>query len=165
MRDIYRERERRGRDIRRQREKGARCGTRSQTLGSQPEPKADAQPLSHPGVPGRFHSLSTKAATGVIAFFCQRLARCSLAYFLSLGTEKTTLSSLAYITVELGPFQWFLIHGLWGGSDGYHFQFYSSKCLYNHSHTLSFWNLLEMQCHTVWIRVTEESYPTLRKIL
>ena len=30
---------------------GARCGTRSQVPGSGPEPKADAQPLSHPGVP------------------------------------------------------------------------------------------------------------------
>ena len=30
---------------------GARCGTRSQDLGSQPEPKADAPLLSHPGVP------------------------------------------------------------------------------------------------------------------
>ena len=30
---------------------GSRCGTRSQISGSGPEPKADAQPLSHPGVP------------------------------------------------------------------------------------------------------------------
>ena len=30
---------------------GARCGTRSGTPGSHPEPKADAQPLSHPSVP------------------------------------------------------------------------------------------------------------------
>ena len=30
---------------------GNRCGTRSWILGSGPEPKADAQPLSHPGVP------------------------------------------------------------------------------------------------------------------
>ena len=30
---------------------GARYGTRSRTLGSHPEPKADARPLSHPGVP------------------------------------------------------------------------------------------------------------------
>ena len=30
---------------------GARCGTRSWILGSHPEPNADAQPLSHPGVP------------------------------------------------------------------------------------------------------------------
>ena len=29
---------------------GARCGTRSQILGSCPEPKVDAQPLSHPGI-------------------------------------------------------------------------------------------------------------------
>ena len=28
-------------------------GLDSRTLGSRPEPKADAQPLSHPGVPGR----------------------------------------------------------------------------------------------------------------
>ena len=31
---------------------GARCGTQSQDVGSHPEPKADTQPLSHPGVPG-----------------------------------------------------------------------------------------------------------------
>ena len=30
--------------------KGARCGTQSQIPGSCPEPKADAQLLSHPGV-------------------------------------------------------------------------------------------------------------------
>ena len=30
---------------------GARCGIRSRILGSCPEPKADAQPLSHSGVP------------------------------------------------------------------------------------------------------------------
>ena len=30
---------------------GARCGTRSQDPRSRPELKADAQPLSHPGVP------------------------------------------------------------------------------------------------------------------
>ena len=30
---------------------GARCGTQSRIPGSHPEPKADAQPLSHPGVP------------------------------------------------------------------------------------------------------------------
>ena len=29
---------------------GDRCGTQSWTLGSCPELKADAQPLSHPGV-------------------------------------------------------------------------------------------------------------------
>ena len=29
---------------------GAQCGTRSRTPGSRPEPKADAQPLSHPGL-------------------------------------------------------------------------------------------------------------------
>ena len=30
---------------------GARCGTRFQIPESPPEPKADAQPLSHPGIP------------------------------------------------------------------------------------------------------------------
>ena len=30
---------------------GAQCGTLSRILGSCPEPKADAQPLSNPGVP------------------------------------------------------------------------------------------------------------------
>ena len=34
---------------------GAQCGTQSQIPGSQPEPKAGAQSLSHPGVPvGKF---------------------------------------------------------------------------------------------------------------
>ena len=32
---------------------GAPCGTRSQIRGSGPEPKAGAQPLSHPGVPSQ----------------------------------------------------------------------------------------------------------------
>ena len=31
---------------------GARCGSRSQIPGSCPEPMANAQPLSHSGVPG-----------------------------------------------------------------------------------------------------------------
>ena len=31
--------------------RGAQCGTQSQDPGITPEPKADAQPLSHPGVP------------------------------------------------------------------------------------------------------------------
>ena len=30
---------------------GARCGTQSRIPGSHPEPKAYAQPLSHPGIP------------------------------------------------------------------------------------------------------------------
>ena len=30
---------------------GAQYGTRSQTPGSHPESKAEAQPLSHPGIP------------------------------------------------------------------------------------------------------------------
>ena len=51
MRDIYREKQRR-----RQKEKQAPCrepnvGLNPGTLGSHPEPKADAQALSHPGVP------------------------------------------------------------------------------------------------------------------
>ena len=33
---------------------GARRGTRSRILGPRPEPKADAQPLSHPGAPPAF---------------------------------------------------------------------------------------------------------------
>ena len=49
MRDTERERQRH-----RQREKQAPCrepdaGLDPRTLGSHPEPKADAQPLSHPG--------------------------------------------------------------------------------------------------------------------
>ena len=38
---------------------GARCGTRSQIPGSCPEPKADAQLLSHSGIP-RFTYLFEK---------------------------------------------------------------------------------------------------------
>ena len=34
--------------------RGARYGTRSLALGSCPEPKAYAQPLSHPGIPRNF---------------------------------------------------------------------------------------------------------------
>ena len=30
---------------------GARCGTQSWILVSRPAPKADTQPLSHPGIP------------------------------------------------------------------------------------------------------------------
>ena len=51
MRDTERERQKHT-----QREKQAPCrepdvGLNPRTLGSHPEPKADAQPLSHPGVP------------------------------------------------------------------------------------------------------------------
>ena len=51
MRDTQRERQRH-----RQREKQAPCGEPNmgldpRTLGSRPEPKADAKPLSHPGAP------------------------------------------------------------------------------------------------------------------
>ena len=47
----------RHRERHKQREKQAPCrkpdvDLNPRTLGSQPEPKADAQPLSHPGVPG-----------------------------------------------------------------------------------------------------------------
>ena len=60
------------RDRHRQREKQAPCrepdvGLHPQTLGSYPEPREDAQPLSHPGVPARnfskytsFHSTVSK---------------------------------------------------------------------------------------------------------
>ena len=53
MRDTERER---GRERHRQREKQAPCrepdvGLDPRTVGSRPEPKADAQLLSHPGVP------------------------------------------------------------------------------------------------------------------
>ena len=61
MRDTYTERERereRERQRHRQRKKQAPCrepdvGLNPRTLGSHPGPKADTQPLSHPGVPGR----------------------------------------------------------------------------------------------------------------
>ena len=54
MRDTQRERQRH-----RQREKQALCrepdvGLDPGTPGSHPEPKADTQPLNHPGVPKRF---------------------------------------------------------------------------------------------------------------
>ena len=57
MRDMGREREReRERQRHRKREKQAPCrkpdvGLELRTLGSCPEPKANVQPLSHPGVP------------------------------------------------------------------------------------------------------------------
>ena len=52
MRDAERERER---EAETQAEEagspqGPQCGTQSRIPGSQPEPKADAQPLSHPGI-------------------------------------------------------------------------------------------------------------------
>ena len=57
MRDSEREREKRERGAETQVEgeagsmQGPRWGTQSQIPGSRPELKADAQPLSHPGVP------------------------------------------------------------------------------------------------------------------
>ncbi|CAD7672427.1 unnamed protein product [Nyctereutes procyonoides] len=54
-REREREREREGeRERERERDspQGTRCGTRSRIPGSHPELKADAQPLSHPGIPG-----------------------------------------------------------------------------------------------------------------
>ena len=55
MKDIQRERQKH-----RQREKQAPCmklnaGLDPRTLGSRPEPKADAQMLSHPGIPMTFN--------------------------------------------------------------------------------------------------------------
>ena len=37
---------------------GAQCGTQSQTPGSRLEPKAEAQPLSHPGIPLQYFLMS-----------------------------------------------------------------------------------------------------------
>ena len=56
MRDTEGEKER---QIHRQREKQVPCreleaGLDAQTLESCPEPKADSQPLSHPGIPNTF---------------------------------------------------------------------------------------------------------------
>ena len=48
MRDTDRER---GRDIGRERSRFPDAGLSPRTPGSPPEPKADAQPLSHPGTP------------------------------------------------------------------------------------------------------------------
>ena len=42
---------------------GAQCGTRSQDPGSRPELKADAQALSHPGVPSITSILSEEDNT------------------------------------------------------------------------------------------------------
>ena len=61
MRDRERERER---QRHRQREKQAPCrepnvGLDPRTLRSQPEPKTDTQPLSHPGAPINIQILST----------------------------------------------------------------------------------------------------------
>ena len=56
MRDTQREAETQGEGEAGSSE-GARCGTRF--LGSGPEPKADAQPLSHPGVPPKLYSYIT----------------------------------------------------------------------------------------------------------
>ena len=50
MRDTYREEAETQAEGEAGSMQGARCGTPSRTPGI-PEPKADAQPLSHPGVP------------------------------------------------------------------------------------------------------------------
>ena len=58
MRETERETER-GRDIGRGRSRPwqrAQRGTQSRIPGSGPEPKADAQPLSHPGIPDFFRN-------------------------------------------------------------------------------------------------------------
>ena len=53
---------------------GAQCGTRSPDPGSCPESKADAQPLSHPGVPHfHFRSTSSKPAKALLTQ-CQWLS-------------------------------------------------------------------------------------------
>ena len=54
---------------------GTRCGTRSSDLGSRPESKADAQPLSHPGVLLVCFILPNCALICIVAF-----------YLLSLGS-------------------------------------------------------------------------------
>ena len=53
---------------------GAQCGIQSQTLGSRPGPKAEAQPLSHPGIligmlNSRFYSYFTGIITNVLFIF------------------------------------------------------------------------------------------------
>ena len=53
---------------------GAQCGTRSQTPGSRPEPKADAQPLSHPGILLSFQFNERLQTTGQMWFFWRQLA-------------------------------------------------------------------------------------------
>ena len=72
MRDTHRERQRH-----RQREKQApreepNAGLDPGTLRSCPEPKADAQPLSHPGVPGTF-CLNVESGTILICLEIQGL--------------------------------------------------------------------------------------------
>ena len=47
---------------------GAHCGTRSQISGSRPEPKEDAQPLSHPGVPNPGLDLVLSRPSGSFEF-------------------------------------------------------------------------------------------------
>ena len=65
MGDMHRERQRH-----RQREKQAPCrgpdvGLSPRTLGLQPEPMADAQPLSHPGVPTQSFKTKTYVYFGL----------------------------------------------------------------------------------------------------
>ena len=70
MRDTHREREREREGQRhRERERQAPCrepdmGLDPRTPGSCPGPKADARPLSHPGIPESFYFLSR------MLFFC-----------------------------------------------------------------------------------------------
>ena len=70
MRDRERERQRHG-----QREKQAPCeepdlGLDLRTLGSPPEPKADAQPLSSPGVPPPIFIIGNRRYQLSLSPFC-----------------------------------------------------------------------------------------------
>ena len=76
---FMRDREERERPRHRQREKQALCrepdvGLDSRTLGSRPEPKADAQSLSHPGAPASTTSQHTVQFPWMGA--CGRMAQC-----------------------------------------------------------------------------------------
>ena len=72
------------RDTERGRERGTgrRCklhvrspdvGLNPGTPGSYPDPKADAQPLSHPGVPGNEHLPSMCYMPGTMLDLCEQL--------------------------------------------------------------------------------------------
>ena len=89
----------------RQREKQAPCGEPNmelypRTLGSQPEPKTDAQPLSHPGIPS-------------LPFFLPSSLLWGLPPLGVPAIESTTLGCLSGSAVEHLPLAQGVIPGSW----------------------------------------------------
>ena len=87
----------------RQREKQAPCrepdmGQDSGTPGSCPEPKADAQPLSHPGIPRQSHC-RMNSALGTIQAECQSIVldKSSKCFALLSSVDKLPRQGMANV--------------------------------------------------------------------